>query len=170
MSVVYTLPPKSSRLFTCSDIISAKAVSGTFIINDTFDMFEAKSGYVYLISSVSFQGSMEQHDYIGAIVDQTAIPKISVINDSGVFVAGQPRSMVSFCADSAVDQWYSSDSGGKLRCRLSGEISQSAALVSTAVISFGVTLAIYEISSSELSGAFRDGIGKGAQNIFRGHL
>jgi hypothetical protein len=168
MSVVYTLPPKSARLFSAASVISTTVDGNFWNIDGKFKMFNAKPGYVYLVDTYSFVTGVSQENYVTATTQ--FIPIVTLENSIGQSLNGLGRSVVSYCADTPYGFFYSSDTQVDIYCHLKGIVQQTSELLGDNIFKVAISFNIYEISSTEMSGAYRDSISARAKDVMRGTL
>jgi hypothetical protein len=130
-------------------------------------MFTAKTGYVYFIDTMSFAMGIDPSNFISAV---SIIPSVTIENSLGQSLNGVGKKLVSYCSDTPYGFFYSSDTQVDIFCHLTGRVMQTSELLGSDTLVSALSFAVYEISSTELSGAYRDSISSGAKNVFRGTL
>jgi hypothetical protein len=167
MSVVYTFPMKSSRLFSSASTLYSYVYGAGWELDGKFQMFTAKPGYVYFVDTMSFALGVDQADFISGI---SIVPTVTIENDLGQSLNGIGKKLVSYCSDTPYGFFYSSDTQVNIFCHLTGRVMQTSALLGSDTLVSALSFSVYEISSTALSGAYRDSISSNAKNVFRGTL
>lgn len=166
--ITYTLPPKSAKQFTASGIIEASVFGLEYNFDQSFDVKNAVSGMLYYIERVSFAPSIEEYTYIGAIDTGVNVPRLLIVDGNNSVLNGEGSKLIKSMGEAPLELWISSDSPTVIRARVRGTIKQTSDLVTVPKIRLAVSVSGYEIPSSLISGAFRDGISGSSLTQFRG--
>lgn len=165
--IVYTLPPKSAKLFTAAGVPYAGVDGITFPIDKRFKICNTVAGVVYYLDRVSFSVSVPEYEYIGGLDISEETPQLIIENANGEQVGGGIK-LISQMAERPLEIWYSSDSTGELYARIKGVVYQNSSLVPYNEIRFATSITGYEIPSTIMAGAFRDSISRKAPENMRG--
>jgi hypothetical protein len=165
--IVYTLPPKSAKLFSAAGVPSAPVSGLKFTVNTRFKICDTVPGLVYYLDRLSFSPSVPEPDYISGLDIAAETPQLTIENENGEQVGGAVK-LISAMGERPLELWYSSDSSGALYARVRGVVYQNSALVTFSEIRLAVSVTGYEIPSTIMAGAFRDSISRRAPENMRG--
>ena len=164
MSINYKIP-RSSRFILTSNVFTAQfnvpLVGGYdwgILANVGQKIIDMEPGTIYLIERISVGCDMSEADFLEAI---TTLPLITLReSQSNEFVYKSPFPISNLIDDKDIVAWVWTDKGDEdLIATFTGQLTQTAALVGRATLSFYINYSIYAIDDSPFSNKIKGILG-----------